>query len=345
MNFYKKSILAILGILVIAVSACSLPEADGPIYASAPHKNEKGFTEFYPTQQFVDMARLGGTSIVTSITDDVGDDNGAGGNTVYPLTWGFGLSGTGAGLHLNDVHNVVVSVDDDNIYFDIAMANITMINEWEDPDDSSLLNFDHLFVAIYLFKGAGAGGAVTELVTYAPNDGADNKLNIACGGFGYDYTIQAVGNGGIVGKALTSAKGGVTKLNSTKSKLLDNNSSIDSASVGGLFYSALIRITVPRKDTSGTEWLTAGSWRFVMVTQDWEDYGQEASIPGSNGHCRQVKTSAGVWNFGGFDQSSTTYTPIMDMVGAGAIATNQANLLDTTTAAISGTDWINVTIP
>ena len=344
MNVYKKCFIAVLGILAVLLSACSLPEAEGPIFASAPHKNEKGYTEFYPAQQFVDLTRLpAGSTLVTSITDDVGDDNGPGGSMSYPITWGFGKSGTGAALHLNDVHNVVVSVDSDNIYFDIAMANITMINEWEDDDDSSLLTFDHLFVGIYLYKGT-TGGAVSELVTYAPNDGEDNSLKITCGGSGYDYTIQANGQGGFVGQATGTAKGNVTKLAATKAQLLDNDSGVDSGSVGGLFHSSVVRITVPRTSTSGSQWLVAGNWRFIMVTHDWEDYGQEASIPGGNGHVRQVTATGGVWNYGGFDQSSQSYPRVMDMVGAGPIATNQAATLDSTSASIDGTSWITINI-
>lgn len=194
-----------------------------------------------------------------------------------------------------DIHEVVVSADDDYVYVYVAMQERYYRNAYL-AELESAAGFYQPLIAIF-FADASTGNGGTWLDLYSPEDGTPAQLYTLLGttGIDVDYGAAVVGmtfpNAGTVFDAYNSSAPGrprtgpnlaTISTNEIISTPMDYNVINPSEST----ISTVFAFKVARSDGS-TEFLTSGNWKFFVMTYNWEDYGLEDCYPGNNGHLRE----------------------------------------------------------
>ncbi len=259
----------------------------GNFLRTGEEKNNTGYTNY----QVIDtnIINIQG-QIILDLLDPDGDEKGRG--KLYP---GFEYR-----EGILDIHHVIVSADNNYIYFYVALQNKDGLFETEAQWKLSL-------IMVFLAKPQ-APSSIVSLVVNSPSD--ENALEKKLGdtldsrlilqGMDVKYGIGVVGGKPVnlgavwdVPQVFNDLQGGNGSQNITNLTVQDNVIFVPRdykkylQTGNSSWFSTVVAFKVPRVG----DLASSGSWKLVLFTYGWEDYGpaQPEATPGFNGHLRKIE--------------------------------------------------------
>ncbi|NPV01614.1 MAG: hypothetical protein HPY53_09565 [Brevinematales bacterium] len=327
-------ITSLLIFALVALSGCwSL--TDEPTFRTELRPGEDPGHAGTTNYQYVSNVTIYGTVLAT-INDADGDYKGDGTLRMPPAI---------LFPDVFDIHQVIITADSTNVYFYIAFQD----RYYSSPDDAtnSVAGFFNMFVGIQI----GQAGDMTgnpNIQFFAPIDGTQDQLDtkVNATGFTFKYGI------GLIGNTPTDTAFSQPEIPGTLFDAFGNSGSIGDIKTGPNLTNVqsiftpyeypntctTFVVVVPR----GT-WLTAGEWRILIFSWNWQDYGHNDHLeyPGFNGHLRE--NSGGIpvsWQFG---SSGGSVALMADIVTSDSNV--QKTILTKGSEAVTADQCITVTLP
>lgn len=259
------------------------------------------------------------------IEDPDGDDRGNGTLRLPRLSY----------VGVYDIHETVISADADYVYFYLAFQERQYGSAAQATTSAG--GFLRTFVGVYFDKDGTADGN-PSLQFFAPADGTQSQLDTRVDGSDIyvDYAVGIVGNtypiGGTLIDAYDSGAGTI------KTGPILTNVEFIPTSFNYPYVSTVFAFKVPRGS-----WLTAGAWKILIFSYNWEDYGLTTCYPGNNGHLRENTGSTPTeYAFGSTSGESASAIVLM-----ADVVSEDTNLMTSifTTKQVSAADFIDVTLP
>lgn len=261
------------------VVSCALP--DGYDYGSQlRYLEDPGNPDYTNFQTVTGVTNLviQGTQLL-SIDDPVGDTYGNG-----ELRWPPFYRVT----NVLDLNQVIVSADSNYIYFYVAMLN----RDYQNPELAlEGAGFRWLMLGGFLGQ-VDASPAQPDAELYSPEDDGNYSSQYWMA-TGLSITnVNLVYGFGLFGKA-SPVMGAMWDMSFARTDVLGGN-------VVDITTNDLVRTPVIYPDvstvlafrlarmTNGVSILPGGTWKLMLYTYGWEDYGRADAYPGKNGLLRQT---------------------------------------------------------